>query len=109
PDGESPGENGATMTESVSLSSFPLPPLVKIVGPIGFPQSLLPGQDRVNWWAHTSQAEFLPVPPGVVDSMMEAEGPDVWNPLPGEDDPAVSVERVRQALNAAAERMDGPP
>jgi hypothetical protein len=84
---------------------FPLPPLVKFSGPIGQPLPLLPGQDRVNWWAYTSETTFIAVPPEVVDEMVSHAGDSVWNSLRGET-PIDSLDRVRLQLNVAAERLE---
>ena len=92
------------MTEQTN--PFPLPRLVKITGPISQPMRLLPGQDREHWWGWTDDATFFPIPPGVVDEMMDNVGIEVWNPRPGEQE-SDSVERVRLELNAAAERLSG--
>ena len=91
---------------AADLSGFPLPPLVRITGPIGQPLPLLPGQDRTSWWGYTSPTEFVPIPPEVVDNMMDILGPEIWDPQPGETEQS-SVERVRGELNAAAERLGG--
>ena len=91
---------------AADLSAFPLPPLVKITGPISQPLPLLPGQDRTHWWGYTSSIGFVAIPPEVVDEMMDSAGIEVWNPQPGESEES-SVERVRQELNAAAERLGG--
>lgn len=65
---------------------------------------LLPGQDRVNWWAYVSETEFIAVPPSVVDEMIASGGDSVWESRRGES-PADSLDRVRLQLNAAAERL----
>lgn len=83
---------------------FPLPPLVKITGPIGPPASPLPSQDRVNWWGWTTDTTFLPIPPAVVEEMLALTGGSVWLSRPGESD-TDSMERVRLELNSAAERL----
>lgn len=89
----------------MDLSAFPLPSLVKIAGPVSPAMDPPVGQDRESWWGYTESGDPVAIPPAVVDEMMAAKGVDVWNPLPNEVDPLASVERVRQELNAAAERI----
>ena len=93
------------MDSMVDLTNFPLPTLVRISGPVSGIAALSPGVDSVSWWGHTTLGSLVAIPPDVVDEMVSKTGIDVWNPLPNEVDPIVSVERVRGELNAAAERL----
>jgi hypothetical protein len=91
----------------MELDGFPLPTLVRITGPVGLPNPLPPGQDRVNWWAYVSDTEFIAVPPSVVEEMVDSEGGSVWESQRGES-PADSLDRVRLLLNGTAASMSGP-